>query len=173
MENLQKKVHNESGTSSVSDRSANSSTEMQGKYLTFWTDRQLFGIAIADVVQIVGIQNITSVPGFPDYVKGIINLRGSIIPVMDMRLRFHKLEAKYNERTCIIVTNIQQHLFGFIVDDVDEVTRVDDENISMPPKVSNGETCDYLKGIAKQENKVVLLLDTDRILNYDSVLDIA
>ena len=149
------------------------SNEMDGKYLTFWTDSQLYGIPISDVVQIVGIQKITGIPGFPDYVKGVINLRGSIIPVIDVRLRFNKQETPYNERTCIIVTNIKECLFGFVVDAVDEVTKIDDENISLPPKVSTGGTDFYLNGIAKLKNKVVLLLDIGKVLNCEDILEIA
>jgi purine-binding chemotaxis protein CheW len=169
MKNNYSKIKDGSGSESLSNRS----TEMDGKYLTFWTDEQLFGIAIENVQQIVGIQKITVVPGFPDYVKGVINLRGSIIPVVDMRLRFNMQKAPYNEQTCIIVTNIQEQLFGFIVDAVDEVTRIDDENISMPLKASTEESHAYLNGIAKLENKVVLLLDTDKILDNEKVHSIA
>lgn len=141
-------------------------TEMQGKYLTFWTDRQLFGVPIADVVQIVGMQQITSIPDFPPYAKGIINLRGAIIPVIDVRLRFHKPEVPYNERTCIIVTHIQQHAAGLIVDAVDEVTDIDDSLISAPPKMSASELqADYLTGIGKLEQKIVLLLDIGKIVS--------
>ena len=151
------------------DSDISSSSEMEGKHLTFWTDNQLFAIPIASVEQIIGIQNIIAIPGFPNYVKGIINLRGNIIPVIDMRLRFNKQVAAYNERTCIIVTNIQQHLFGLIVDAVDEVTRIDEASISMPPKVLDSEASAYLKGVAKLENKVVLLLDTAKILDNDEI----
>ncbi len=149
------------------------SNEMDGKYLTFWTEGQLFGVSIADVVQIVGIQKITSIPGFPNYVKGVINLRGSIIPVIDVRLRLNKQEASYNEHTCIIVTSIQENSFGFIVDSVDEVTKIGDENISITPKVSAGEVDSYLNGIAKLENKVVLLLNIEKFLNYKEISDMA
>jgi purine-binding chemotaxis protein CheW len=146
--------------------------EMGGKYLTFWTDSQLFGIPIADVVQIVGVQTITQIPEFPEYAKGIINLRGSIIPVIDVRLRLHKQEIAYNERTCIIVTNIQQRLIGLIVDAVDEVTKIEGESISNPPQITKDVTNAYLTGIAKLENKVVLLLNTDEILNNNENLEI-
>ena len=149
------------------------SNEMDGKYLTFWTEGQLFGVSISDVVQIVSIQKITSIPGFPNYVKGVINLRGSIIPVIDVRLRLNKQEASYNEHTCIIVTSIQENSFGFIVDSVDEVTKIGDENISITPKVSAGEVDSYLNGIAKLENKVVLLLNIEKFLNYKEIADIA
>lgn len=140
-------------------------SQTNGKYLTFWTDRQLFGVPITDVVQIIGIQEITKIPEFPDYAKGIIDLRGTIIPVIDVRIRFGKEEAKYDERTCIIVTNIDDTNIGFIVDAVDEVTNIDDDNISAPPKVSQEKTNDYLTGICKVRDKVVLLLDTAKILS--------
>lgn len=144
--------------------------EISEKFLTFWTDNQLFGISIADVVQIVGVQEITQVPEFPEYAKGIINLRGHIIPVLDMRLRLHKEEVPYNERTCIIVINIKENLLGLIVDAVDEVTKIQSQDISNPPKMSRDVTNTYLQGIAKLENKVVLLLDTEKILNNSANL---
>lgn len=143
--------------------------EMDGKYLTFWTDSQLFGIAISDVQQIVAIQKITTVPEFPFYVKGIINLRGNIIPVIDIRLRFNKPETTYTELTCIIIMNIRQQFFGFIVDAVDEVTRIDEENISAPPSMSSEVTCTYLKGIANLGSKVVLLLDAEKIASNNQM----
>lgn len=147
--------------------------EMNGKYLTFWTDEQLYGVPIADVVQIVGMQQITAIPEFPDYAKGIINLRGNIIPLIDVRLRFHKDEAAYNERTCVIVTNIQENSIGFIVDAVDAVTDIRDENISPPPQLSTSMDNAYLTGIAKLENRVVLLLDINKILRGDLMQTLA
>lgn len=145
------------------------SEETKGKYLTFWTDGQLFGVPIADVVQIVGLQEITEIPEYPDYAKGIINLRGNIIPLIDFRLRFHKQEAEYTERTCIIVTNIGANEIGFIVDAVDAVTDISDENISPPPSFSADSVSTYLTGIAKLESRVVLLMDTGKILSGDTV----
>ncbi len=147
--------------------------EMKGKYLTFWTDSQLFGVPIADVVQIIGIQEITPIPDSPVYAKGVINLRGNIIPVIDVRLRFSKTEEAYNERTCIIVTRIDQNYIGFIVDSVDEVTNIGDEDISPAPKVSKDRTNAYLSGIGKVENKVVLLLDTSKILNESEIQQVS
>ncbi|MEG1971791.1 MAG: chemotaxis protein CheW [Oscillospiraceae bacterium] len=141
-------------------------SEMDGKYLTFWTDGQLYGVPIAHVVQIVGMQNITEVPEFPPYAKGIINLRGAIIPVIDARLRLGKQETEYNERTCIIVTNIKDRFIGFIVDEVDAVMTIDDEIISPPPQLSGG-TDGYIIGIGKLENRVVLLMDTRKIVGED------
>ncbi len=142
-----------------------STSEMENKYLTFWTDGQLYGVPIADVVQIIGIQEITAIPEFPSYAKGIINLRGSITPVIDVRLRFNKEEIPYNERTCIIVTKIRELLAGFIVDSVDEVTVIEEENISQPPRVGNDLDSHYVVGIGKLENRVILLLDSGLLLN--------
>lgn len=144
-----------------------SAKEMKGKYLSFWTDNQLFGIPIADVMQIVGIQHITSIPDYPYYAKGVIDLRGSIIPVLDVRLRLGKEEAAYTERTCIIVINVSERFAGLIVDQVDEVAQIPDENISPPPKVNDGSN-GAISAIAKQKDKVVLLLDTAKILS-DSI----
>ena len=143
--------------------------EMKGKYLTFWTDRQLFGVPIADVVQIIGIQEITPIPDSPAYAKGVINLRGSIIPVIDVRLRFSKPEIDYGEHTCIIVTKLDENYIGFIVDSVDEVTDIDDNDISAPPKVSNDNTNAYLTGIGKVGDRVVMLLNTSKILDKSEI----
>lgn len=141
--------------------------DTQGKYLTFYTDGQLFGIPIKDVVQIIGMQAITPIPEFPYYAKGIINLRGAIIPLIDIRLRLGKAEEEYTERTCIIVTNIRDGFYGFIVDDVDEVTDIDDGSVAPPPHLSEDLTDRYLTGIARQEERIVLLLDAAKILRED------
>ena len=138
--------------------------EMKGKYLAFYTDGQLFGISIASVVQIVGMQPITEIPDVPHYVKGIINLRGNVIPVIDIRLRFRKEEAEYDERTCIIIAQIQDDMVGFIVDMVDAVTNIDDSEISTPPNLSSGYSDSYVNGIAKVDNRIILLLDVPSIL---------
>lgn len=146
--------------------------EMDGKHLTFWIDNQLFGVPIANVEQIVSIQKITAIPEFPDYAKGIIDLRGNMIPVIDMRLRLHKQEVPYDEHTCIIVTDIQENLVGLIVDAVDEVTKIEDNNISEPPKMVADVTNTYLIGIAKLGEKVVLLLDSEKILKNEELKEI-
>lgn len=161
-------INNRDGTSELGNGSADSS-EMEGKYLTFFTDGQLYGVPIADVVQIVGIQTITEVPEFPHYAKGIINLRGSIIPVIDIRLRLGKMEREYDERTCIIVTKIRESVMGFIVDAVDAVTNIDAEQIAPPPAISGLAGDAYLTGVAKHQGKVVLLMNTAKILSDDTL----
>lgn len=156
-------------SSILTDISSLDTSEMEGKYLTFWTDKQLFGIPIADVVQIVGMQEITEVPEYPAYAKGVINQRGSIIPIIDIRLRFGKPEKEYDDRTCIIITNIGGVLIGFIVDNVNEVSTIEDDEISMPPKISSGGENAYITGIGKKDDQVILLLDTQKILNGEQL----
>ena len=153
----------------AAEMAATDTSEMDGKYLTFWTDGQLFGIPIADVVQIVGMQEVTQVPEFPAYAKGIINLRGEIIPIIDIRLRFGKPEIGYNERTCIIITSIKGVMVGIIVDSVNEVTSIQDEEISEPPHLTQSTENAYLTGVGKHEERVILLLDTQKILSMDQV----
>lgn len=139
------------------------------KYLTFWIDNQLFGFPALDVAQIVGMQQITPIPEFPQYAKGIINLRGEIIPVLDMRLRLHRSEADYNERTCIIVTSINNNSIGLIVDTVEEVSEITKNQISPPPKLSNEITNVFLTGVAQLQDKIILLVDTEKILTKDEL----
>jgi purine-binding chemotaxis protein CheW len=142
---------------------------MRGRYLTFFIDNQVFGIPIADVIQIVGVQEITEVPEFPTYAKGIINLRGNIVPLIDMRIRFHKEELPYNDRTCVIVTNIGSRLIGLVVEAVDEVASISDEEISPPPVVSSDDTDSYITGIGLKDNKIIVLLDTQKILSTAAI----
>lgn len=139
------------------------------KYLTFFIEKQIFGISIADVVQITGMQEITKVPEFPNYAIGVINLRGIIVPIIDVRLRLKKDKVEYNERTCIIVTNIDDLYIGFIVDSVNEVTNIYRDNISNPPQFGNDYVNTYITGIAKVNNNIVLLMDLKKVLNEKEI----
>lgn len=139
------------------------------KYLTFFIEDNILGIPIADVVQITGLQEIEEVPEFPSYAKGVINLRGIIVPIIDIRARLKKEEIEYNERTCIIVTNIDGLYFGFIVDSVNEVTNICADNISDPPQMGNNYVNTYITGIAKLDNKLVILIDLKKILNEKEI----
>lgn len=138
---------------------------LKNKYLIFHTEHQLFGIPISDVIQIVGMQELTAVPDFPNYAKGLINLRGTIIPIIDMRIRLKLEEKKYDERTCIIITNVNDLLIGFIVDSVEEVAKINESNVSEPPKVTSEYIYTYITGIAKLNNDIILVLDLKKILS--------
>lgn len=136
----------------------------KGKFLTFCMGNEFYGIEIKYVTEIIGLQPITEIPEMPEYIKGIINLRGKIIPVMDVRLRFRKPYKEYNDRTCIVVIEIREVLIGLIVDTVSEVIAIPDEEIVAPPGVTK-EGNKYIKGIGKVGNDVKLLLDSDKLLN--------
>lgn len=152
------------------DKTRAKDNEMEGKQLSFWIADQLFGIPISYVIQIVGMQEITVMPEYPAYIKGVINLRGNIIPVMDARLRLGKPEATYSDRTCIIVVGIYEQSgdFGLIVDGVEEVSNIPSGAISAPPKAADDNTALYLTGVAKLpcfngQEKIVLLLNPSKI----------
>jgi len=136
----------------------------KGRFLTFALSNESYGIEIQYVTEIIGIQPVTEIPELPEYIKGIINLRGKIIPVMDVRLRFKKQYKEYNDRTCVIVVDIKDVSIGLIVDNVAEVISIPDTEIVAPPEVSKGSNR-YIKGIGKVSSEVKLLLDCDKLLN--------
>jgi len=141
----------------------------RGKFLTFSIGKEAYGFEIKYVTEIIGIQDITEVPELPVYVKGIINLRGKIIPVMDVRLRFKKEPLDYNDRTCIVVIDIHDISIGLIVDHVAEVLVISEENIVAPPTLKTGFHNRYIKGIGKVGSEVKLLLDCDKLLNDEEI----
>jgi len=138
---------------------------MRGRFITFAVDREMYGIEIRYVTEIVGIQPINRLPETPEHIKGIINLRGKIIPVVDMRLKFKREPAAYNDRTCIIVIDIQDISAGLIVDEVAEVIAIDDESISPPPERETGANSRYLSGIGTVGDAVKLLLDCEKLFS--------
>ena len=133
------------------------------QFLVFQCDALQVGVRVDCVVETLINQSITSLPMLPNYVCGIINLRGEIIPVMDVRLRFGKPEIPYNERTCIIVARTDSLCVGLIVDSVCEVVQLADENIAPPPKI-NGTSNRYIKSIGKVEQEIKLLLDFEKLV---------
>jgi len=136
------------------------------KYLTFIVDSECYGIEIRYVTEIIGLQKITPVPEMPDFVRGIVNLRGKIIPVMDVRVRFNKPFREYMERTCIIVIDIHDLSIGLIVDSVTEVLSIPASEIVAPPDL-NKRSNRFVMGIGKVGNEVKLLLDCEKLLNDD------
>ena len=139
----------------------------KGKYLTFLLDKETYAIEIKFVTEIIGIQPITEVPELPAYVKGIINLRGKIIPVMDVRLRFKKKAMEYNDRTCIIVIEVKDISIGLIVDNVSEVLSIADDDIVPLPDINKGTENRYIKAIGKVDKEVKLILDCEKLINDD------
>ena len=141
-----------------------------GKYLTFILGREEFAIRVLKVREIMGIQDITAVPQTPAYVKGVINLRGKVIPVVDLRLKFCLPEIEYTKRTCIIVVQVQSGgvslQTGIVVDEVSEVLNLAAADIEDTPDFGDGAGgVSYLLGMAKVKGKVKILLDIDQVLS--------
>jgi purine-binding chemotaxis protein CheW len=140
-----------------------------GKYLTFDLAGEEFGVRVLKVREIMGLQEITPVPQTPSHVRGVINLRGKIIPVIDLRLKFELPPAEYNQRTCIIVTQVQGEaaplVVGVVVDGVSEVLNLSAAEIEDTPDFGEGFSGGYLLGMAKAKGKVKILLDIDRVLS--------
>ena len=147
-----------------------------GKYLAFHLGREEFGIRVLKVREIIGVQDITSVPRTPGYMKGVINLRGKVIPVVDLRMKFGLEEMAYNTRTCIIVVQVvaseassaEGHgtmLMGIVVDGVSEVLNLASADIEDTPDFGNGVASPFLLGMAKTKGKVKILLDIDKVLS--------
>lgn len=137
----------------------------EGQYLTFNISGQEYGIDISHVTEIIGIQKITTLPDLPEFVKGVINLRGRVIPVVDIRLRFGMSERDHDERTCIIVVNIDETSVGLVVDTVSEVMNIPEENIEPPPKVNKKiDGNRFVYGLGKVGDEVKILLDTQKLL---------
>ncbi|HEY8348895.1 MAG TPA: chemotaxis protein CheW [Clostridia bacterium] len=145
---------------------------LKGRYLTFSLGNESYGIEVRYVTEIIGMQAITEVPELPEYVRGIINLRGKIIPVMDVRLRFKKEPKEYNDRTCVIVVDINEISIGLIVDTVSEVLTIPEQDIVEPPQMNKGFSNKYIKHIGKVGNDVKLLLDCEKLLSEEELMDI-
>lgn len=134
------------------------------KYLTFFLDDQCFGVDIAYVLEIIGIQGITKVPKVPSYISGIINLRGKVEPIIDMRVRFHKEPRPFDKKTCIIVVEVDDITVGLIVDGVDEVEDLPDSAILEPPQAEWDYSSNFLKGVARRNGEFQLILDCEKVL---------
>lgn len=144
------------------------SSVFAGKYLTFYIGETVYGVALENILEIIGIQEATRVPGIPRFVKGIINLRGRIVPVIDARIKIGAGEIEYDERTCIIVINWKESLVGLIVDRVAEVNDFKTEQIASIPDFSSVNTNKYLSSICKVGERLVLILDCDKFLADDT-----
>lgn len=138
------------------------------KYLTFSIGEEEFGIEVKYVTEIIKIQTITDIPDVDVYIRGVINLRGKIIPVMDMRLRFGKELIDYHDRTCIIVVDVDDITIGFIVDSVSEVAIITEENVVVPPEINNKKHM-YVKSMGKTQSGIKLILDCEELVKNESL----
>lgn len=138
---------------------------MANKYLTFSMDEDVYAIRITYVREIIGYQMITPVPNQVNYIKGVINLRGKIIPTMDIRMRFNKEARAYDDRTCIVVVNVDELAVGIVVDRVDEVMNLLPDQISKTPSFTSDIHEKYIEGIVKKDNHPIVLLDCKKIIS--------
>jgi purine-binding chemotaxis protein CheW len=138
--------------------------EMENMYLNFCLDDSTYSIEIRYVQQIVGMQEINEMPEMPMYMKGFINLRGEIIPVISMRVRFMKSEIEYTDRTCIIVTHCGDHKTGLIVDAIKETLTIEPEDIAPPPS-GGANASPYVSGVAKLESGTSVMIDLRRLFD--------
>ncbi|MFH1080232.1 MAG: chemotaxis protein CheW [Pseudomonadota bacterium] len=158
----------------TSDKEVKSMHERAGKYLTFALAGEEYGIGIRKVKEIIGMMTITMVPQMPVYVKGVINLRGKVIPVVDLRLKFGIEDTEYTERTCIIVAEIRTHagnvLMGTVVDAVSEVLNIKAVDIEDTPSFGGNIDTDYILGMAKAGDGVKILLDIDKVISVPEIV---
>ena len=143
------------------------------KYLTFHLAGEDYGIEIRYVIEIIGIQNITEVPDMPSFIRGVINLRGKVIPVMDVRARFNLADREYDDRTCIIVVNVDGTEVGLVVDEVSEVADIPESNVEPPPKTSKNPEGGYIQGMGKINTDVKILLDVHKLLFSGEMQELA
>ena len=155
------------------DQAVKVMAKREGKYLTFSLAEEEYGIGILKIKEIIGMMPITSVPQTPEFVKGVFNLRGKVIPVVDLRLRFSMESIDYTERTCIIVVEIEAQsgtiMIGIVVDAVSEVLNIKAEDIVDTPTFGANLNTDYILGMAKMEGGVKILLDINRILGSEEI----
>ena len=141
----------------------------EGKFLTFVLSEEEYGVEILKVREIMGIMEITPVPQTPDYMKGVINLRGKVIPIIDLRLKFTMPEVEQTKETCIIVAEVGATQVGVIVDSVSEVTDIKGEDIEEAPSFGQEIDTSFIMGLGKTKKKIVILLDIERVLTTDEL----
>ena len=155
------------------DQAVKAMADREGKYLTFTLAEEEYGIGILKIKEIIGMMPITSVPQTPEFVKGVINLRGKVIPVLDLRLRFGMEEIDYTDRTCIIVVEIEGYsgdvVIGIVVDSVSEVLNIKAQEIEDTPTFGAKLNTDFILGMAKIDGGVKILLDIDRVLTDEEM----
>jgi len=167
-----------SATSDNSELKSSLSPALAGKYLTFVLGDEYYGIGVLKIREIIRMLDITPVPQMPEYVRGVVNLRGKIIPVVDLRMRFRLAKAETSERTCIIVVQVDlasgaKTQMGLVVDAVEEVVQLQVSDLEETPNFGARLQSDYILAMAKIRGKVKTLLDIDRVVTADALADIA
>ena len=157
---------------SIANFSSEDDETLKGRFLTFQVGKEMYGIEIRYVIEIAGLQPVTEMPEMPEHIKGIINLRGKIIPIMDVRLRFKMPAREYDDRTCIIIIDMKGIIIGLIIDSVSDVLTIKEDEIMKKPEMSSKEGCGYVKNIGRINNEVILLIDCEQLLSADEYREI-
>ena len=144
-------------------------SDIEGKFLTFVLGEEIYGIEILKASKIIGLMDITTVPQTPDYMKGVINLRGKVIPVIDLRKKFSMQEGVHTQETCVIVVEVNGSSIGLIVDSVSEVSDITGEEIENAPSYGQGIDTSFIMGLGKVKNKIIILLDIDAVLSTEEL----
>lgn len=139
------------------------------QFVTFMIDNELYGVSVLKVQEIIGITQITHIPNSLAYMKGVINLRGMVVPVVDMRIRFSMSERSYDLTTVILVVDVMERSIGMIVDSVSDVLDLPHEKIQQTPHFSANIDTDYIRSIGNNEGQLVIILDVDRVLNHEDL----
>ena len=151
----------------VQGKTASGFDQIAGKYLTFFLEEEEYGLEILKVREIIGVMEITPVPRTPEFIRGVINLRGKVIPVIELRQKFGMETVEQTDETCIIVVQAEGMEMGIVVDRVSEVTDISSEEIQEAPSFGTSVDTDYILGIGKSEERVKLLLDIDQVLSVE------
>jgi len=144
-------------------------SDIEGKFLTFVLGEEIYGIEILKASEIIGLMDITTVPQTPDYMKGVINLRGKVIPVIDLRKKFSMQEGVHTQETCVIVVEVNGSSIGLIVDSVSEVSDITGEEIENAPSFGQGIDTSFIMGLGKVKDKIIILLDIDAVLSTEEL----
>jgi purine-binding chemotaxis protein CheW len=150
----------------------NTTQSRRERYLTFFLGEEQYGIAIDRIKEIIAIMKVTNVPKTPEYMRGVINLRGSIIPVVDTRLRFGMETKEEDMHTAIVIVEVDKVNIGFIVDRVEEVASIDSAALSEPPRFGNSVDTDFICSMAQMEDNVVMILDVLKLFEADELISL-
>jgi len=142
---------------------------MDGKFLTFILGKEVYGIEILKAREIIGLMDITTVPQTPEYMKGVINLRGKVIPVIDLRLKFGMPEEEHTQETCVIVVEVNNTSLGIIVDSVSEVSDINGREIEDAPSFGQGIDTSFIMALGKVKDKIIILLDIEAVLSSEEL----
>lgn len=148
-------------------------SKQMNQYLTFTLDDEIFSLDIAKVREVLDFTDVTKVPQTPDFMRGVINLRGSVVPVVDMRLKFGMDEAEPTVNTCIIITEVimdgESSVLGALVDSVQEVLDLEPDQIEPPPRIGTKLNTEFIRGMGKHDDKFIIILDVDKVFSTDEI----